>query len=150
MPAAGGHVDRLAHLARREETLVVEIAVVGQQRLAGALQDPPVADDGGGVVLAHRAVVVALVQVEVDEADHGGDAARRLRDALDRPLVGGEEVGVLDEVADAVTGQRHLRRDDQVGLLPPRLVDRRRDFRGVAVDVSANRIELRQRDSHGR
>ena len=70
VPRAVGIVDRLARLARREETLVVEVAVVGEQRLAGALQDPAVADHGGGVVFPHRAVVVALVQVVVDEADH--------------------------------------------------------------------------------
>ena len=146
--AAAGQVDRLAHFAGGEEALVVEIAVVGQQRLAGALQDPAVADDRRGVVLANRAVVVALVQVEVDEPDHRGDALRRLRDARDRPLVGAEEVGVFDQVADAVAGQRHLRRDDQIRLLPPRLFDRRDDRSRVAVDVSAYGIELRQGDSH--
>ena len=62
-----------------------------------------------------RAVSLRRARVEVDEADDGGDAARGLGDRLHRALVGLEELRVLDEVADAVAGQRQFRRDDEVG-----------------------------------
>jgi hypothetical protein len=74
-----------------------------------ALQDPPVAHDRRGVVPAQRAAVAARVAVEVNEADDGGDAVRRRGNALQGPLVRRQEAAILDQIADAVAGQRWRR-----------------------------------------
>ena len=51
----------------------------------------------------------------IDEADDGGEGRGGGGDALQRALVGGEEPGVLDQVADAVARDGHLRGDEQIG-----------------------------------
>ena len=145
---AGGDVDRPALAPGREEALVIEIAVVRQQRLVGPLQHPPVADDGSGVVLADRAVLVAGAGGDVDEADDGGDAGGGSSNPLHCRLVGLEEAGVLDEVADAIAGQRHLGRDQQLGAGRDRAREGVEDRRRVAGDVAAGGIELSERDAH--
>jgi hypothetical protein len=71
-------------------------------------------------------------------------------DLLHRPLVGVEESRLLDEIADAVAGQRHLGCDDDVGALAAGLVDRAEDRGGVPVDVPARGVELSERDAHCR
>ena len=70
-------------------------------------------------------------------------------DALHRALVGGEEPGILDQVADAVARDRHLGGDEQVGAARGRLGDRVEDLCRVPVDVAARRVELGQGDAHG-
>ena len=85
----------------------------------------------------------------IDEADDGGERRRRGGHALHRALVGGEEPGILDEIADAVARDRHLGGDEQVGAARGRLGDRGDDLCGVRVDVAARRVELGQGDAHG-
>ncbi len=89
------------------------------------------------------------MEIEIDEAEDGGDAARRRGNPPDRPFVGGKEIGVLDEVADAVAGDDHLRRDQQVRFLPDGLVHGGEDPFGVAGNVPARGVQLGQGDSHG-
>ena len=79
-----------------------------------ALKNAAVADDCRRVVFPHRAVVVLFVKVVIDEPDDGGDASGGLRDALHRAVVGGEKIGVFHEIADTVTGQDHLGRDQEI------------------------------------
>ena len=67
---------------------------------------------------------------------------------MDGALVGGEEVDVLDQVADAVPRQHHLRGDHEIRPLTHRFRDGSADLVGVAVDVAAHGVQLGQRDSH--
>ena len=86
---AARDVDRLAPPRRREIALVVEVAIVGEQRLVRALQNPAVAHDGGGVVLQQRAVLVALRRIVIDESDDRGDPVIQLSPPL---IVGPQEI----------------------------------------------------------
>ena len=50
----------------------------------------------------------------IDEADDGRvSPVAAAADALDRAFVRGEEACVLDQIADAVAGDAHLRREEQ-------------------------------------
>ena len=114
----------------------------------GPLQDAPVADDRRGVVLSDGPVVVACLQIVVDEADDGGDVARGCRNPRDRQVVGLQEIRVLDQIADAVSGQPHFGSDDQIGFLPYGLVNCGDDPRRVAVHVPAHGVQLCQGYAH--
>ena len=74
--------------------------------------------------------------------------ARRRGDALQRALVGLEERRVLDQVADAIAGQRQLGRDDDVGAPARGRVERAENLCGVAVDVPARGVHLSECDAH--
>ena len=141
-------LDRLAAIARREVPLVVEVAVAREERLVRALHDAAVANDRGGVVLPDRALIVGRRRVVVDEADDRRDAARCRRDLLQRALVGREERRVLDQIADAVAGQRQLGGDDDVGARGRGGLDGRGDPGGVSGDVRAGGIDLGEGDAH--
>ena len=114
----------------------------------GALQDLPVAHHRRGVVFPDRAAVVARGRVEIDEADDGRDPARGLRDALHGELVRFEEPRVFDEVADAIAGQRHFGRDEEVRSPARGLVEGAEDLCGIAIDVPAGGVHLSERDAH--
>jgi hypothetical protein len=64
-------------------------------------------------------------------------------------LVRLEKSGVFDEVADAIPGQRHFRRHEEVGPLLHGGVERSENLCGVAVDVTTRRVQLGERDAHG-
>ena len=113
-----------------------------------ALQHTPVAHDCRGVVFPDRAAFVARREVEIDEAHDRGDAAGGLGNPQHRALVGREEPRVLDEVPDAIAGQRHFRRHEYVGPLGRRGLERLENLRRVPVDVTARGIELSERNTH--
>ena len=143
------HGDGLSPFRLGKESFVIEIAVARQKRLVRALEHDPVADDRRGVVLPDASAFVPRVGVEVDEADDRGNSARRGGDALHRPLVGGEESGVLDQIADAITRQGHFRRQEEVRAARGSGFERRDDSCGVPLDVAARGVQLGERNAHG-
>jgi hypothetical protein len=93
-------------------------------------------------------VIVARGGVVIDESDDGCDPPGGGGDPLHRVFVGLHEPVVFHQVADAVAGQRHFRRHDEVGSAGPRLADGVQNLRGVGLDIAADRIQLCERDTH--
>ena len=96
-------------------------------------------DHGGGVV---------DVDVGIDEADDGGDAAQRLlNDALEGPQVIEDEAAAQQQVLGRVAGQRQLREGDEVGAEVAGAVGVLDDLVGVALEVADGGVDLGQRDA---
>ena len=83
---------------------------------------------------------------EADQRDHLADALRQL---LDRPAVGLDEVALQVEVLGRVAGHAELGEDRQVGALVAGPADPGGDLRGVAVDVADGRVDLGEGYAHG-
>lgn len=148
---------RRAELAREllqaeEVARVVELAVVRHERLDGVgvghvvrLDELAVARDEEGVVLAHAAVVVLLLPVDGDVAEHDGDVLRGRDDVAAIALAVAQEGALLPRVAEEVTRHRHLREDDDVGALSACLLDEAQDRGGVHIWMAGDDLHL----SHG-
>ena len=148
---------RRAELAREllqaeEVARVVELAVVRHQRLDRVrvrhvvrLDEFAVARDEEGVVLAHAAVVVLLLPVDGDVAEHDRDILRRRDDVAAVALAVAQEGALLPGVAEEVARHGHLREDDDIGAFCARLLDEAQDRGGVHVWMAGDDLHL----SHG-
>ena len=148
---------RRAELAREllqaeEVARVVELAVVRHQRLDRVrvrhvvrLDEFAVARDEEGVVLAYAAVVVLLLPVDGDVAEHDRDILRRRDDVTAVALAVAQKGALLPGVAEEVARHRHLREDDDIGALYARLLDEAQDRGGVHVWMAGDDLHL----SHG-
>ena len=120
--------------ARLEVAVLVEYAVVRQEHLPVHGGHPAIGQDRGRVV----DVVGAL-----READQRHDPVGGLGEAVERTARGAQEVRLQQQVLRRVPGEPELGEYHEPGALAARVVDRRRDLLGVAVDVSDGGVELR-------
>ena len=145
-PAA--HVDRPRQVARREQALLVEHAVVRQVPLGAHRLDLAGVQQQRGIV--QRAVALAGFRVLAPgrAEDHrraavGGVAGQRLY----RLLGAVEEGGLADQVFRRIAGDHQFGRDQRVRALLRRLPAGGAPPLQVAVDVADDRVDLRQREA---
>ena len=89
---------------------------------------------------------VVDVVLEVDEADHRGDALGLGDDVLQRFQVVADEVGLEQQVLRRVPGQGQLRERDQVGAQVAGPSDPVGDLLGVPPEVADREVGLGQGD----
>ena len=141
--------DVLLGLAPRlEVTAFVEHVVRRQQALARDDARLAAKEPRRGVV--QRATTSrARMLVGCDAAEQHGQILRhRRREALQRAIVGAQELGPHEQVFWRVAAERELREHRELRALLLRPLRKRDDARAVAGEVADGGVDLAQRDAH--
>ena len=142
---------------RGEITAVIETAVIGQQRFhrIGTMQsfrreECAVFREKSGVVFSGAAIVIRLCPVDGDIPPCDREALRRFAETVIVSLRLAQEGILVPQVADEVTGETHLRKDEKVSAFLFGKFDFFFDERPVGADIPRQDVELGGADSeHG-
>jgi hypothetical protein len=132
-------------LSRQEVSGLIEDIVGWEEELVMSGQDASVFDEECRILELVRAVVVGERQADEERGALDG-GSREEEERLCDSVV---ESGAVEEVAWRVACESELRGDDQVCTGGACEVEHREDARGVSVEVSDPRVELRCEDLQG-